>query len=289
MWKKLRQQGSNWCSRIGLGLALCTVLVILASTNRCADQSYRSQAIAAGRLPPVRAEMTIQRELQRLAQNDPLELIRLVRQNYHKSVRDYTCTFIKQERIDGHLKDPETIRVCFKEEPFSLLMTWPKPKGLIDKLLYVENGGPKTILVHPAGLAGMLVNTVRRDINDPRLKKSSLRTPDHFGFGRILQDMVLSYNRAEKNGDLLIEYRGMKTIDGREYLLLQRKLPLDKGYNTIYASLDIYLDAEFLLPTRMVGYDSANNLIGSYKYLDVRFNRGLPDELFSPKANGLDD
>ncbi len=288
MWQILRQQGSNWCSRIGLGFAICTVLVILASTNRCADQSYRSQALAAGQALPVSEEITIQLELERLALENPLELIRLVRRNYHKSVRDYTCTFIKQERINGHLKDPETIRVCFKEAPFSLLMSWPKPKGLIDKLLYVERDGSKTILVHPAGLAGLLVNTIRRDVNDPRLKKSSLRTPDHFGFGRILQDMVLTYDRAEKNGDLIIDYLGTKTIDGREYLLLRRKLPMDKGYDTIYATLNIYFDREYLLPTRMEGYDSANNLISCYKYLDIRFNRGLPDELFSPKANGLD-
>jgi outer membrane lipoprotein-sorting protein len=63
---------------------------------------------------------------------------------------------------------------------------------------------------------------------------------------------------------------------------------MDKGYNTLYAVLYIYLDKEYLLPTRTEGYDTAGNLISCYRYLDVRFNRGLTDQLFSPRANGLD-
>jgi hypothetical protein len=288
MWRKLRKQGSNWCCRIGLGLAIGTVLIVLASNNRCADRSYHYQALAAEEAPPYSEEMQIQVELERLAGEDPLGLLRLAQESYHKSVRDYTCTFIKQERINGHFKDPEKIRVYFKEAPFSVLMNWQEPKGPVDTLLYVEKDGNKTILVHPAGLAGLLVRTVRRDIDDPRLKKSSLRTPAGFGFGRVLDDMVSTYEEADKNGDLVIEYLHSKVLDGRECLVLRRKLPMDKGYDTLYAVLYIYLDKEYLLPTRTEGYDTAGNLISCYRYLDVRFNRGLTDQLFSPRANGLD-
>ena len=222
MWQKLRKQGSHWCCRIGLGLAIGTVLIVLASNNRAADQSYRYQALAteievevaveeeAEESPLDSEEVQIQLELERLAGEDPLGLLRLAQESYHKSVRDYTCTFIKQERINGHFKDPEKIRVYFKEAPFSVLMNWQEPKGPVDTLLYVEKDGNNTILVHPSGLAGPLVRTVRTDINDPRLKKSSLRTPAGFGFGRVLDDMVSIYEEADKNGDLVIEYLDSK-------------------------------------------------------------------------------
>ncbi len=288
MWRTLREQGGNWCCRIGLGLAICTALIALASTNRCVDLSYRNQALGAGETPLRNEEMNVQAELERLAREDPLALLKLAQESCQKFVRDYTCTFIKQERINGHLKDPETIRVCFKESPFSVLMSWQEPKGLVDKILYVEKDGNKTMLVRPAGLAGLLVHTVRRDIDDPRLKKSTLRTPAGFGFTRVLDGMVRTYEKAQKNGDLFLEYKGTKELDGREYLVLLRKLPMDKGYDTLFAVLYIYVDKEYLLPTKMEGYDTAGNLIGSYRYLDVRFNRGLSDELFSPRANGLD-
>jgi len=45
------------------------------------------------------------------------------------------------------------------------------------------------------------------------------------------------------------------------------------------------LDKEYLLPTKTQGYDTAGNLIGRYRYLDLRFNRGLTDKMFSPQAN----
>ena len=287
MWQKLREQGSNWCCRIVLGLAICTVLIVLASSNRCADQSYRNQALAAGDAPLYNKGPEMQVEAEHLGGEDPLGLIRRAQENYHKFVRDYTCTLIKQERINGHLKAPEKIDVWFKEDPFSVLMIWQKPKGLVDTLLYVEKDGNRTILVHPAGLAGMLVRTVRRDIDDPRLKKSSLRTPAGFGFGRVLDGMVKTYEEADKNGDLVIEQLDNKVLDDRECLVLRRKLPMDKGYDTLYPTLYIYLDKQYLLPTGTEGYDTAGNLIGCYRYLDVRFNRGLTDELFSPRANGM--
>ncbi len=288
MWRILREQGGNWCCRIGLGLAICAVLIGLASTNRGADQSYRNAAFAVvEEAPPFSKEVQVEAELERLAREDPLGLIRLAQQSYQKSVRDYTCTFIKQERINGRLRKPETIVVRFKETPFSVLMNWQKPKGRVAKLLYVEKDGNRTILVRPSGLIGAVFNTVHVDIDNPRLKKSSLRTPAGFGFGRILAGMVKTYSKAQKNGDLFLEHQGTEVQDGRECLVLLRKLPMDKGYDTLYPVLYIYLDKEYLLPTKMEGFDTAGDLIGSYRYLDVRFNRGLTDELFSPRANGF--
>ncbi len=302
MWRKIREQGPNWCCRIGLGLAIGSVLVVLASNNRAADQSYHYQAFAAEieaeveveveveaeEVPLYNEEMQIQLELERLAKEDPLGLLKLAQQSYRKSVRDYTCTFIKQERINGHLKDPEKISVHFKQAPFSVLMNWHKPKGQVAKLLYVEKDANRTILIHPSGLAGMLLNTVEVDIDNPKLKKSSLRNPASFGFERVLDGMVKTYSKAQQNGDLSLEYQGTKVLDGRECLLLRRELPMDKGYDTLFAVLYIYLDKEYLLPTRTQGYDTAGNLIGCYRYLDLRFNRGLTDQMFSPQANGLD-
>ena len=289
MWRILREQGGNWCCRIGLGLAICAALIGLASSNRCADLSYRNATVAVVEEAPFHSEgEQVEAELERLAGEDPLGLIRRAQQSYEESVRDYTCTFIKQERINGRLRDPEKIVVRFKKTPFSVLMNWQKPKGQVAKLLYVEKDGNRTIRVHPSGLAGMLLNTVRVDIDNPRLKKSSLRTPAEFGFGRVLAGMVKTYEEAQKNGDLFLEHQGSKVVDGRECLVLLRKLPMDKGYDTLYPVLYIYLDKEYLLPTKTEGFDTAGNLIGSYRYLGLHFNQGLTDEMFSPRANGLD-
>ena len=82
MWQILREQGGNWCCRIGLGLAICAVLIGLASTNRGADQSYRNAAFAVvEEAPPFSKEVQVEAELERLAREDPLGLIRLAQQS----------------------------------------------------------------------------------------------------------------------------------------------------------------------------------------------------------------
>lgn len=315
MWRKIRDQGGSCCCRIGLGLVMGLVLMVLASNNRAAEQSYHYQALAGevaaaevvtkaeavalvetetkahAKVPnasPRVGEVQIKLDPERLAEQDPLGLLKLALASYRKSIKDYTCTFIKQERINGRLKDPEKIRVHFKQAPFSVLMNWHKPKGPVAKLLYVEKDNNRTILIHPSGLTGRLFNTVEVDIDNPKLKKSSLRSPAEFGFDRILTGIVKNYKKAQKKGEEFLEYQGKKVVDGREYLVLCRKLPMGKGYDTLFAVLYIYLDKEYLLPTMTEGYDVAGNLIGRYKYLDLHFNRGLTDKRFSPQANDLD-
>ena len=194
--------------------------------------------------------------------------------------------FIKQERIDGHLKAEERIHVWFKEAPFSVLMSWQQPQGLVDKILYVAKDDNSTILIRPSGVVGMLIHTVRRDLNDPRLRKSSRRTANQFGFGQSLQAMIALYERAAQNGDLVTDYLGIGKVDGRDCLVLVRKLPMEKGYPM--AKLVVYLDKEYLLPTQAESYDAGGQRLFLYKYVDLRFNLGLTDELFSPEANGLD-
>ena len=286
MWRTLcRQRKKNWCSRIGLGLAICVLLIILVGSNREQELNCSSQVLAASNPPIMNLEVEREAQIERLAEEDPLALLKLAEELYQNSVRDYVCTFVKQERIDGHLKKEETIRVCFKEAPFSVLMSWQGSKGLVDKVLYVAKDDNTTMLIRPAGLAGMLVHTVRKDVHDPKLKSTCLRTPNQFGFGNTLSRIIRAYALANEQ-DLSGEYLGIKEMAGRECLVLSRNLPSIDGQPP--CKLVTFLDKEYLLPIRIESYDTAGERLSVYTYLDVRFNLGLTDELFSPKANGLD-
>ena len=55
-----------------------------------------------------------------LAKNDHIALLKWSMETYQKRVRDYTGTFLKQERIKGKLKKTEQIAIMFKEKPFSV-------------------------------------------------------------------------------------------------------------------------------------------------------------------------
>lgn len=287
MWRTVCKKRGNWCSRIVLGVTICGLLVVLAGSNRSADLNYSGQILAASNPPIYNMEAQRQAEIERLALEDPLALLRLAQKNYQNFVRDYVCMFLKQERINGHMKKEERIRVCFKEAPFSVLMSWQDPKGIVEKVLYVAKDNNTTMLIRPAGLAGMLVRTVRKDVYDPKLKTTCLRTPNQFGFGQALARIIRAYEVAKEQGVLSTQYLGLKKVDGRDCLVLASNLPALNGQPAY--RLVTFLDKDYLLPTRIESYDKVGTRFSVYTYLDVRFNLGLTDELFSAKANGFDN
>src|SRR5262245_26264019 len=56
----------------------------------------------------------------------PLRLIADARQSY-QGVRDYTCLFIKRERLRGQVQPENVIDMKVRTQPFSVYLRWLKP------------------------------------------------------------------------------------------------------------------------------------------------------------------
>ncbi len=226
--------------------------------------------------------------IERLARTDHVELLKLCLQRYLANYRDYTCTLTRQERIEGELSRVQVVDVKFKQQPFSVLMTWKQNPTRGDKVLYVENDpeGKHKMYVHPTGLAGKLIRSVERWPDDPEVKAMSLRTVDQFGFARSLQALIEVYEQAKAAGDLIeAGYVGQGEVDGRPTWVLRRVLAAGENYP---AKVTIAgLDAEHLLPVHVKGLDWQDQLSSEYTFTDLRFNVGLTDEQFTRQAAGL--
>lgn len=219
-----------------------------------------------------------------LARTDQIELLKWALANYDDKVLDYTATLQKQERIKGKLKHAEIIDVRFKQEPFSVMMSWRKNAGSIDKLLYVEGSNDDKMIVHPTGLLSW-IKSVERDPQCKAARKSSRRTCDQFGFYRTMESLLDVYQVAQAAGDLKTSYMGLKEQDERKVVILERVLPPKKDYP--YARLVMEFDVEYLVPTRISCYDWRDTLLSTYAYEKVLFNVGLKSAQFEPHANGL--
>ena len=80
--------------------------------------------------------------------------------------RDFTATFIKQERIKGRLGKEQWIDVSFMDEPFSVAMNWTKNAPVGDRVLYVDGKYGGQMLVRPSnGFLRALAPTVARRPN----------------------------------------------------------------------------------------------------------------------------
>jgi len=225
-----------------------------------------------------------------LAKSDPVGALRLALDRYEGRVHDYTCTFVKQERVGGRLKDEQETRVRFREDPFSVNMLWIRNADQARRVIYVEGRwtgrrGEKLAAVEPAGsIARLFVSDVLRPIDGVEARAAARKTIDQFGFARTLRRILKFCDLAAEHGELDIKYLGEGSFAGRATYLLERRLPY-KGDAGLYPDrlLIIHIDQEYLLPTSCASYadEAQTELLGRYVLRDVRFNVGLTDSDFA--------
>ena len=258
-------------------------LIVVAVTLICPTQIYCADS-NGGTQDPNAAPTISEEKLIELAKHDHIALLKLAIERYEKSIKDYTGTFCKQERLRGKLGKEQTIAFKFKEKPYSIYMEWEKNSGAADKLLYVKAENNNKMIVHPTGMLSWL-KSVNRDPGGKDARKSSLYTCDQFGFYNSMKRGLKDYELAKKNGDLKIKYVGLTKVHGRKCIAVERILPKKKDYST--ARLIIKLDIEYLLPVALERYDWNNKLIFRISFKDLKFNIGLKTKEFKPELHGL--
>jgi len=279
-WRRLFRLTNN---RVRLGVGL--VLAVLFCIQCCQPQDPQGESI----LVATELELggTTPADLQRLetlAEKDPAALLEKALQRYRRNVHTYTCTFIKQERINGKLKPEQWMEVKFREEPFSVAMAWVKNTPLGDRVLYVEDKYNGMMLIRPAGIWKFL-GTQMRAPESPQVMANTLRPITMFGFRRGLESLLEVYRLAQQRGECEHRVEGIVNVDGRQVLKMTRLLPPRKDYPA--KRTVIYLDAEHLVPVGVEGFDWDDELICRYIYRDVNFGADLTAEDFTPKSNGM--
>lgn len=232
-------------------------------------------------------------EILKLAETDHLALLSRAKASYEKmNIHDYTCIFIKQETMGGRLGKEQNIQVKFMPNPFSIAMIWTKNAPLGDRLVFVEgkykdSKGRSRMLVRPkGGFAQLLVGkSVLKLPDGPDAMKNTLRPCTMFGFKNGLQSLIDVYTQAKANGDLKQSFGGVTEVGGRKCIILIRQLPQKKEYPSRIT--ETCLDIKTLMPLRIVGYDWQNRFWCNYEYHDVKFNVGLKEKNFTPKACGI--
>ncbi|KPK86338.1 MAG: hypothetical protein AMJ81_01455 [Phycisphaerae bacterium SM23_33] len=225
------------------------------------------------------------KELERLAREDHIALLKLALQAYRERYDDYTCTFIKQERLNGQLRPEQWIEVKYAEKPFSVAMRWTQNPPIGDRAVYVEGKYNGQMVVRPRGLLHKLIGSQMRAPDGPEAMANTLRPITSFGFRRMMESLLEVYEKARQRGEGSCRFLGCREVAGRRALALERLLPPRSDYpakTTVW-----YLDTERLVPLALEGYDWDDQLICCYLFKDVAFNVGLAAEDFTPEANDM--
>lgn len=222
-----------------------------------------------------------------LARTDHIGLLERCLSNYDGLWRDYTCTLVKQERIDGTLGREQEIAVKFLDRPFSVAMRWLRNAPIADRVLYVEGIREGHMLARPkSGLLRLLTGGhVLRKPDGPEAMRNTLRPVSVFGFRRSLEALLGVYRQALAAGHLSQSFGGRAEVAGRRTLVLERSLPALHEYPA--GTTRVYVDIEHLVPVCVEGFGWEDELLCRYTYKDVRLNVGLEADDFLPEANGM--
>ncbi len=292
----------KWLSptRCRRGLVMACGLTILCMFFGPAERSGDQRTTAAAPLilrsavaTPVSS--TAHHASSELFRIDPLAYLQKARRDYENRVRDYVCTFTKQELLAGRLTTEQIAEAKFREGPFSVYMHITRNPGRARRLLYVQDrvvkSGKQHLIVEPEGpIARLLVKSVQRPVDGKDARRASRRLITEFGFARSL-DLLIKYAvLSDQQGRLDVRYVGEGEIDGRPTHILERRLPYDDD-NSEWpdARVIIHMDQEWDLPVACFCYADADcrELLGKYLYTNVHLNVGLQDVDFDPQTYGL--
>ena len=242
-------------------------------------------------------------KIEKLAREDHIALLEMCLDNYNKNYRDYTCTLIKQEVIRGTRKPEQWMNVKFTDKPFSVAMKWldKTPKGALandqvkklyvpmgDRILYIEGKYDNKMVIRISNpLLRSLLGTQKRPPDGKDAMKNTLRPVSMFGFKRGINSLLDVYRQAAKKGHLKQEFGGYVNVAGRDAIVLVRYLPAKENYPA--KRTEICIDLKTLVPIRIQGFDWDGHCTSRYVYKDVKFNVGLDNTGFTPKANDIAD
>jgi hypothetical protein len=217
--------------------------------------------------------------------DQPLQLVYEARKAY-ANVQDYSCTLVKQERVQGRLQEQNIILCKFRVNPFSVNMRWLAPRELVGQevsFIYGRNGN-KMHVNFAKGFKKVISPWI--DPLDPRVLQHSRHNIYEAGIGNLIE-MTIKNMEMERNLNKTQVRIADYTYNNRPcYRIESVRTERNERYYS-YRSV-LYLDKETKLPIRTENYDwptqggaEGGDLLEVFSFIDLRTNAGLTDADFA--------
>ncbi len=215
----------------------------------------------------------------------PLRLLAEARQAY-QSVQDYSCLFVKRERVRGVLQPENVITMRVRARPFSVYLSWQAPRNLQgQEACYVAGKNNGMMRVHSNGLLGV-AGWVSLDPNDPRALQTSRHTITEAGIGHLIERYVERWEVEKRLGRTQVRMADYE-FNHRRCVRVEVTHPNSRpGEFYSYRGV-IYFDKQTHLPIRSEAYDwprpggpPDGDLLECFSYVDLKVNVRLPANAF---------
>lgn len=268
--------------------AACVPVLTLAPAGFGQPQPYPPQAQPAAvqpqpAQPPQQGIVPVAAAVSDMDQ--PLRYLSEAKQAY-ANVRDYSCLFVKRERVKGVLLPENVMTMRVRANPFAVYMRWQAPRNIEgQEVCYAVGKHNGQMRVHSTGVLG-LAGWVSLDLRDPRAMETSRHTLAEAGIGYLIDKHIERWNEERKLNKTQVkiaEYEFAK----RRCIRIESSHPGSRpGEFYAYRGV-LYIDKESKLPIRSEMYDwpkaggaPEGDLLECFSYVDLKLNVGLPANAF---------
>ena len=200
-------------------------------------------------------------------------------------IDDYTCLFVKRERIDGAVGPPQVMVVNVRHQPFSVYIRFKSPRRLANRqVVWMENENEGRLLLREGrGLASLV--TMRLSPTHSIAMQDNRYPITKMGMRSLVRELTDATRRDRRYHELQVQFLPNELVAGRACTRIQFSNPIARP-GIKYRMSQVFVDEEWGVPIRFVGYtwpDRAEDppvLIEEYTYLELRLNAKLSDRDF---------
>jgi hypothetical protein len=209
-------------------------------------------------------------------------------------VRDYTCTVVRREQIEGRLSEPEFLFMKLRHgrreqdgavSSFAVYLRFLSPPEIRDReVIFYEGRYDGKLIVRRGGFRMPYV-TVALDPHGELAMQGNRYPITEIGFKNLLKRLLEVGAEDMHHGECEVKYYAGAKVSGRVCTMVEITHPLPRPYFR-YHLARIFIDDELQVPIRYAAYDwpeakgGPPRLMEEYTYLDLKLNAGLTDADF---------
>ena len=201
-------------------------------------------------------------------------------QDRYQSVTDYTCTFLKRERIAGKLIPAHIMAMKVRTKPQSIYLKFQQPaRGR--EAIYIAGRHGGRVLAHDVGFNKLLAGTLALEPTSSRAMTDCRHPITEAGIGPLLDTISKRWALELNPSETVVNFANM--LVGEQHCLMIESTHPEKRADFMFYRVRLYIDKEVGLPIRFEAYDwprrrgTEPDLAEEYTYRDLKLNVGLSD------------
>ncbi|MEX0642409.1 MAG: DUF1571 domain-containing protein [Pirellulales bacterium] len=200
-------------------------------------------------------------------------------ENIDQNVRDYSCTLVKQERVDGELGEKQNISMKVRQDPFSVYMRFLNPfQGR--EVLFVNGQNNNEMFVLEAGWKRTVLGKMSFSPDNAIVMRGQKYPITRVGIHNLLTSLI-KYGESElQYAECEVTSNPDVKITGRSTTMIQVVHPIPRQNFRAHITR-LFLDNELRVPVHYDAYQWPDKpgaqppLEESYTYANLKLNNGF--------------